>query len=868
MRHIAGQVVWSASGEVWAVWRVEPQGGPHVSARERAQVIGQVTSLVRALPGSARLYSLCAQLDPGEVVARMIEGVDLEASPHWAEVAQARLELLDGVEMHTRTLWLAVPLSSTGWRAELRATFGAAWAEVSALLGGRPVPVTKEEVVGYVQQARQIESELAAFVGLRPARPAEIVWMHQHAVHRGLEEPLLIEASQLDGFGGRLVQGVLRSPSYADLGQVRLHEGGQQPEPDAEDADDAGAGGSGRRGRGGPSVLKRRWLEVECAAGTGYQAHLALAEMPRAVAEPDADILAQLELLPWPVDITVDMALVPAEKVTAAVDKKRRELLDQFDQHAARHNIGLPDELYDAAEDLDEEGAQAAASQLEVEVQSTIVLTVWGPTARECRERASALEKRMAGANYRLIAPHGAQVDLFAMGLPAGARTPKAREFTQFQLSGDFAMSGALTAGAFGDPGGQMVGISLDTGTVRPVMLDVADAPRRDASASLGVAGELGAGKSALLKILASGIVDRGGRVIAIDRTPRREWAHFAERAARGRCQVVDAAAAERSIDPLRLFARGGAIRYACSYLSLQLGVGPMTAQGALLKQAVTAAADSPTPCMAQVLVVLEEMAAGDGPVARDAGALAALLRVVRDEPLAAVVFNPDLPVLDLSEAHGDVVVVTTAGLTLPPREAVMNPELLRIQPTEALIGRAVLYLVAALARETAFAVDRFCQVIVDECYWLTASAEGSALVHEIVSDGRKHYAGIALGAHDVRELGDELVRGLLAYLVIARTTDRTLAGHALKALGLPSDDEALLERLMNLSPVGDKARAGEMFGRDDYGRVGHFQVLIPEVPRIRAGISTTPAGEPAARQAGRASSADAAGVVQESVRS
>ncbi|MEU5305487.1 ATP-binding protein [Streptomyces noursei] len=853
MRHIAGNVVWSATGEVWAVWRLDPQGGQYASARERAQSSGRLASLLRALPTAARLYSLCAQTDPGEIAARMIADVSLEDCPHWAEVTRARLDLLDGVEMHERTLWLAAPLSATGWRAEVRATFGAAWAEVGAVLGMRPAAVSEEEVIGYVQQARRLANEFEAFVELRPARPAEIVWMHQHAVHRGQQEPLLLEASRHQGFGGEIARGVLRSPSYADLGQVRLLEGGHGEHKHRPRS---------RRAEGKASLLKRAWLEVESASGTGYQAHLALEEMPRAVDEADADILAQLEALPWPVDVTVDMSLVPAEKVSVEVAKRRMELLDQIEQRTAQRAIGLPDEMHDAIEDLDDEAAQAAASQLEVEVRFVTVLTVWGPTPSVCMERAQSLQKRLGGASYRVVAPLGAQVDLFTMGLPAGGSPSKLREFTQYQLSGDFALNGALSVDVFGDRGGQMVGISLDAGTVRPVLWDVADAPRQDASASLGVAGDLGGGKSVLLKVIASGVVDRGGRVIVIDRTPVREWAHFAKRAAPGRCQVVDIARAEVSLDPLRLFDRDTGIRYARSYLSLQLGIGPMTTQGALLKKAVVAAADSQQPCMARVVVELDSMTHGDGAMARDAATLAALLQVVRDEPLAAAVFDPNLPVLTMDEGSCDAVVVTTAGLTLPPREAVLNPDLLRIQPTEALIGRAVLYLVAALARETAFAIGRFCQVIVDECYWLTMSAEGSALVHEVVSDGRKHYAGIAMGAHDVRELGGEMIRGLLAYLVISRTTDRTLAGHALTALGLPGDDEQLLEKVMTLSPMGNRERAGEMLGRDARQRIGHFQVLVPEVHRIQASIFTTPGKTPvpggATAAAGALSAADA----------
>ena len=89
----------------------------------------------------------------------------------------------------------------------------------------------------------------------------------------------------------------------------------------------------------------------------------------------------------------------------------------------------------------------------------------------------------------------------------------------------------------------------------------------------------------------------------------------------------------------------------------------------------------------------------------RDAAAtLADLLRIVASNPLAAMVFDPDLPpvTLDASSAS-DMVVITTTGLKLPPRAAFANPDVLRQQPLEALIGRAVLYLIAAIARQAAF---------------------------------------------------------------------------------------------------------------------------------------------------------------------
>src|SRR5258707_2586854 len=109
--------------------------------------------------------------------------------------------------------------------------------------------------------------------------------MVQHAVHRGLEEPLLTDAEHSPLYGSRVTDGQLRSPSYADLGQVRLAEGGRP----VTAHDDRATGDRGKKkakhrraqggqpwwGKDGASPLLRRWLQVECGTGTGYQAHLA-----------------------------------------------------------------------------------------------------------------------------------------------------------------------------------------------------------------------------------------------------------------------------------------------------------------------------------------------------------------------------------------------------------------------------------------------------------------------------------------------------------------------------------------------------------------------------------------------------------------
>ncbi|MGW7600542.1 ATP-binding protein [Streptomyces antimycoticus] len=868
IRHLAGHILWSTHGGVWGVWRVTAIGGRYVPDQVREEVLGRVTSLVRSLTGTPRLFGLCAQTDPAEVAEQMVAGVDLERCPAWAQTVEAGLDLLEEQEMHTRTLWLVVPLSASGGgRAAVSAVVGSVWADTQAAFGLPPTPVGRAEVYAYREQADRVVAALGSGLPLRPASPAEIVWMVQHAVHRGMDEPLLSDAETDGQYGGRVHDGVLHSPSYADLGHARLAEGGRTAPPligthrETEAEEEKGPGPRGRRAAAGrkpwwraalPSPLRRNWLQVEAEAGTGYQAHLVLAEVPPAVSEDVADLFAQLESLPFPVDFLVELEILSADRAKEQLRKKKNELVDQADQWDAKPS-GMPSSLPSAAQDLGEEDVRLSRSSAEVEVQPVTVLTVWGREAETCDARARALTGLLRGADYRAVRAVGLQERLLTFGLPGASWPPKIRrEFRQVQLAEDWAMCGAVTDTAVGDRRGALIGIDLDCGTVRPVLVGIADAPQQQASASVGVIGDLGSGKSVLEKLVTISVVDRGDRAIVIDRTPVREWAAFAEAAAPGTCQVIDAAAARMSIDPLRIFEGPTGAHYAMSYLSLQLGIGPMTTSGAVLHRAVEEAAAAPAPSMAAVLTALAAMAGSEeaGPARREAAqTLSDLLQIVVANPLAGMVFDPALPPLRLDDPGLDLVVVlTTAGLTLPPMEALAQPEVLRQQPLEALIGRAVMYLIAAIARQAAFTdPSRFCLLVMDECYWLTSSAEGRALAHEITYDGRKHNAAGIFGAPDEAHLHE--VSGLLAYKALGRTTDPARARRGLEFLGLNPEDGDLVRLVTTgLSPVGKPGREGEMLLRFPSMQVGRVKIIVPAVDRILEQIFTTPGDLPGQR--------------------
>ncbi len=244
----------------------------HLSAGRgaREEQLQRITQLVRSLSGEPRLLGVCAQTDPAEVAWRMLEGLHDEDSGElrpearpWVQHVEAALDVLDGQEMHRRTLWLAVPLSTdtVGRRGMVAPVCGPGRVrELSDALGLQPSPVSGRDVARAREKAVQIEAQMAGAVPFRPVRPAEIVWLVQHALHRGLPEPLLSEATASSLYAGRVREGC--SPRPATPISVRsVLRKAARPAPGGLLASAPGgvacSRGPGYRGRGdGPAVVE------------------------------------------------------------------------------------------------------------------------------------------------------------------------------------------------------------------------------------------------------------------------------------------------------------------------------------------------------------------------------------------------------------------------------------------------------------------------------------------------------------------------------------------------------------------------------------------------------------------------------------
>lgn len=836
IRHVEGNLVFTTHGTTWAIWRVAAANYSHAPATAKKRRLKSLESLFKSLTGEPMLLSLCPQVDPIAVVRAMVADVDLKKSPRYEALGNMVLDQLEEMELTGRTDWLAIPLPALSRKDTVVSAFSAAKAEVALQLGLMPAPITAEEIQRRSEQAMRMQAQWPTGVSMRPATEAEILWIYGHSARRGLAEPFLPDGTE---------QGVRgRGRTVAALGEVLLAEGG--------------ADFTERRTVPG-NPFNRRYLQVSSEWGDSYQAMLALSEMPEAFALPGAAYLQQLDDLAYPIDWTARLVITPGSKAEAKTRKRARHLKAQAAEYQG-DPAGPPNSIAKNEADNDEYRDRLTASAREVEIRAMVTLAVWGSSPDDAQDRAAALASDFGSTDYTFSRPVGEQTNLWHAMLP-GCRTPRVMTgYAQYLLARDFAMAMPWCGSALGDERGGLFGLQLASGGARPVMVDPARGPRDNASASLACIGELGAGKSFGLKSAVYNVLARGhqpgkpdsrGRAVIVDRTKEEEWVRFA-RACPGTTQVIRIdQSAEVSLDPLRLYVEDSpkvAARFCESFLTLLLGVKPMDLEGVALSEAVQAVLERPEPSMRALVDELTDRGADD-PAART---LARKLKAVARKDLAAVVFDETLPVVDTKGA--DSVVFSVNSLQLPKKSELASEHRIERLEFEKVLGRALMYLIAAVARETAmYSKDEFAVAVFDECWWLTSSDEGLELLLELMRDGRKHNAAAYVGSHDPYDIGPAdsekgaIIRGLIPHRLLFRQTTRALAVRGLEFIGVDATDADLLDLVttglspLDLSDEEKLARAGECLYRDLVGRVGMMKVQIPFDPAVMRVIHTTP---------------------------
>lgn len=821
-----GNLMFTRSGVIWATWRLRglPTGFNTEDIKE--WVRAQHQALYQALRGEGLMLGLCASTDPVELIDAMLAGIDIREQPEWAEECALTMDQLEDIPLGERAFWISIPLSAGGFARRATLAWQAALSnlrEQAALPRIRP----RQDIIRYAEQAaKEIFNRIPPDFHARPSGLAEQVWIAIHHQHRGLsiDGPVPDEAD-LAG-----INGVAATQPPTAVPAPLLDEGGQS---DIES----------KAKRLVP--FNRRYLKVQSPYSEvpSYQVMQAVVGGPRDGWDMSVEWISRVEHYAIDVDWAIRFTVTPADVARRRNKRAEEQLNDQFDQQSGSLAItGGSSDLAQIGETLAALQAALNRSDKEVEIQPTIIFSVGGETAEIARARARYVADDYKLNDFLLEAPLGGQEELWWAMHPGVATTRMVRELAQITTGREFASGLPIVSNALGDGQGFRLGDNITTGRHTPILLDLHGNIRADFSASFAVCCELGGGKSTLMKGIGGDVLDRGGRLIAADRTKMREYAVFARSLTGKKSVVADILNPEWSLDPLRVWGPRKGARMVQSLFALMLDVGAMDVLGVALSALLEPQSleQNKIDSLRSLMDHLESIQDSD----ETAKKLRQLMQVVASKDIGRVLFDSSLTPLDID---ADAIVITTYGLELPDRAEVENSHLFTKLPLEKIFGRAMYAQIALLMQEFCFREsDRFALALVDEAHHYTASRDGEAVLRLFFRDGRKHAAAMGVASHDPSDFGDAITRGLIRLRFLLRHTDTTLAKRAIEWLGLPVTDAIVKEVTENLSPMGPDRkvpidRRGEGLMRDARGRYGKFRKTLPARPHRRQAVLSTP---------------------------
>ncbi len=797
-----GHLVWSHYGGTVAVFRVEdPLSYLHLSSDEKhswMQCIRRAVASVKERPWM--ILSVCEPTDPQLLSTRIAEGAGPAASAGWARYAAEHATLMTGgQETWERHFYVAVWVDM-GSRFTLKN-------RLSAAVGYVPRPPNPKVVA----RAERIADDFARVfnasqVAVRPASAKEMWWLYVRAAYRGGVAPVTVSGIP-DTDGQQSVRPVVNA---------LFTEGGRASDEDRP--------------------FHRRYLRVETEAGVSYQTFLCASRVPLSWGFPDGggEWWLGAHRFPFPVDWSALIIPTANREARVTAGKQARKLEFQFGEYPNATDV--PPEVQrgaDQAGSLREELSQSGDPLL----RCAMTFCVSARDLTSLEERAATFRDGLETAEWTVPRPAGRQRALYLHMLPGGPTPRVLRDYAQFYLPEALATGMPFAETDVGDPKGQLLGVNADAWSHRPVLFDAAYGASIDRSGSLIITGNLGSGKSYAIKQVGYGTVHRGGRVVVVDRTQRGEYVQFSEAFPDDYVQVVRVDhQAGFSMDPCRVFANvSERSRFAVGFLVSVAGVSSRSDEAALIELA----ADATVPDGGRISDIVDYLGKLRDDKGHDAGARAGAARLWRQlsliakDDIAQVVFARDREPLRLD---GRWIVFSLAGLSLPSAEQLANPALHADISKEQIVGQALLYVIAGVARR--FCVSDpsvFAAALFDEAWAFTHHQGGAQLISELVRDGRKHNAAAWLMSQHPDDLGDPRLSALFGNRMLFRQGEG--AGKtALRSLGVKDPSAAHVRMIESLD-------TGVCLMRDVRNRVGLVNVMPVDAASDQA-AQTTPVAE------------------------
>lgn len=163
--------------------------------------------------------------------------------------------------------------------------------------------------------------------------------------------------------------------------------------------------------------------------------------------------------------------------------------------------------------------------------------------------RVAALTQRFRSNGYTPLHPVGGQRELWTMMMPGSRRTRLGDDLLQTTTAHWFSGAMPIRRSFAGDAVGMPLAINRENANGQIILLDLLGATDRG-NASIAFTGAQGSGKSNAMKLVLLFVTALNRYAAVVDHSKHGEWSVFARQIAR--TQVVDAAAGQWSMDPLK----------------------------------------------------------------------------------------------------------------------------------------------------------------------------------------------------------------------------------------------------------------------------------------------------------------------------
>ena len=787
-------IVFTVQGEAYALYRMPGQPYHFLPLEYRRAAVARFEELLFGLEGKGQILLLWEEkdVDEGGYLATAVP--DIAAAPAWRReeavrhARAARAALGRGARIRRRYLAVQLPLRrEAGWGSLAEAAREAGEAALSVFLSLRPEYVPPKKVDMAVAAEEELGRRLRGY-GLKRAGFEDIDFIIRRAARRyGLLPPPLPSRE-----AGRFTPGMVAA----------FAEGAYLEE------------------------------KIDCVIvrdGTGRshaQAFVTFADMPKRLKETEDEFLTVLDFLADPVDAVIHFEIIQPHKAAAKVRTKRAFLKGQMEE--AYTGGGEPTET--------EELGLHDSRVLEAKVESGqplarvgICFAAVGPDAKAAAVAANRLVQRFSSRGFRAVRPSGVQLKCFYSFLPGA---PPGAPMVECD-PGYVAAAGPMAAAGLGDPGGFLLGW---TGPAPVFWSPGRPALELNKTNAVLITGSLGGGKSVAAKTLAYYSLLAGGVGFAVD--PKNEYYVLGRVFPTRRIDLSPRGGTR--LNPFALSAdeqRAKAI--ALDYLALALSVGDNEARRVAVAQAVEMVFSLPPEKrdMDAALGVFR-MIADRSPhqvVKEEAGQCALLVEYLKASDVGALAFGRAADAAAVAAA-GDGAVLTVVNLKelpLPRRGAAAS----RMTESERQ-GLALMYLAAAMARETAFGLPQHVLkcLVFDEAWMLFAVPEGQRLLEEVVRVGRSFNVIPVLISQNASDfLESKVIVNNVSNVFCFRASDKEEVEANLRFLG--ADPEALDGRFFS------GMESGTAVFRDAEDRIGILHI-DPQPPYLLELFDTRPKGQ------------------------